>query len=389
MTNDVNDVGSEVEPDLEMEIAGPPARRHDLASSRLRRTLVVATMLALLIVGFIFIGSRSPFDDPAARTPRDDTTPTAPAAAASATDLLDDLPQGLPPAIPHLRGGMLHVGGARIRTTANRLLAASGTVLVGRSGDDPVQWWTLDGVDLAPMPELEGVFTPSLSPRGDLVAWTSYPDRQTTRITVLRLETRAEVDHVDLPAPYVECCGGGQDVEIRGFDLRDQLYWSDGRGMQVWRPGSGAPHQRVSGGGTLLQVAPAGPVRQGGSLGRVDARGHWSKLGDLPTDQGLAWSGDGRLAAYGGDDTGLVAVKQAPTDEWVLDPATAARTRLAVPDGVPSELIGFESDDAILVDAIARPRRHYLLRCSVSDGACERTAPPGRPTWVFPEHSTF
>jgi len=396
MTNDVSDdptSTTDLDTGVEIEIAGPPARRHDATRTRRRRRAPVLVLVATLVGAMVWAGTSqlSEDDHSTPSTPRADAPrrPSATPAQLSVGQVLDGLPQGTAPASAYLQGGSLHVGPVGIRTTAHRLLAAGPTVLVGRSADDPVRWWSLAGSDLLPVPALEGVFTPSLSPSGHLVAWASYPDKQTTRISVLDPTTGTVVDHRDLDAPFVTCCGGGQDVEIMGFDLRDQLYFSQGRGVLVWRPLSGTAPLHVSGGGVSLQVAPAGLVRQGGALGRVDARGHWSDIADLPADQGMVWSADGTLMAYGGDDSGSVAVKESPTDTWVLDPGTGARTRLDLPEGITTEVVAFESDDADLVDAIARPRRHHLLRCSVADGACEQTVPPGPPTWVFPEHSYY
>jgi hypothetical protein len=387
MTQDRSDRATatrELDGHIEMEIAGPPV----VTSARGRRRVVALLAVAFVSVVLLQTSTGWPSGDPSAST----QAPSAPqhsASPPSPAEVLDGLPQGLAPAVPYLRGGMLHVGGDTIRTTANRLLAADGTVLVGRSDDDVSRWWIVDGLDLVAMHQLDDASMPALSPHGDLVAWTSYPDPRTTRITAMRTLDRTEVDHVDLDAPFATCCGGGQEVDIIGFDLGEQLYWSQGASIRVWQPGTGTPPHRLSGGGTTLQIAPAGPVRQCGALGTVDARGHWSEVRDLPADQGMVWSTDGALLAYAGDATGTVTDDQPPTDRWILDLATGTRTQLDLPDAISVQLVGFESDQAVLVDAFARPHRHYLLRCAVSDGACERTLRPGRPTWTFSAHSWF
>jgi hypothetical protein len=379
---------------VEMEIVVPPGERDRAPDGRRRsvpqRLRLLIVVAALVVAVVVLATSRS--RDASSTPPPHDGQPKAPASSSAPVtpdEALDALPQGPPPAIPFLRNGNLHADGITFLTRADRLLVAGDTLLVGRSDGDSAQWQVLDRTDLVPVPELEDVFTPYLSPLGDVLAWTSYPDEQTTRITAWQPSTRAEVGHLDLAAPYAECCGGGQEVEILGFDLREQVYFTDRHGYQVWRPGTGAASHRLTGVDSVAQLAPGGPVRQGGALGRVDAHGHWSKVADLPTDQGMVWSADGRLLAYGGDGTGAVAVKEPPTDAWVLDRDTGRRTHLALPAGIPAGAVAFESDRWVLVDAVARPRRHYLLRCAVSDGACERALPPGRPTWVFPERSYF
>jgi len=381
--------------DVEMEVVAVPdayRRRRDPASSRRRRRLVGVVVTGLAIVATVVLATASPFDHPARSTspsqhPRHEPSPTDP--VVTSRQALDALPQGLPPKIPYLQDGDLHLDGAVVPTRADRLLTAGSTLLVGRSDVDPVRWWIVDGLDLVHLPELDGVFTPSLSPTGDLLVWTSYPDKETTRITAWQPSTRAELDHVDLDAPYAECCGGGQEGEIYGIDLQDAVYWASRHGYQVWRPTTGANPRRLSGIRAMLEIAPTGPVRQGGALGRTDARGRWSKLLDLPMDQGMTWSEDGKLVAYGGDDAGTAALKQSPTAEWVLDTTSGTRTRLDLPSGVAVAVVAFESDRTVLVDAIARPRRHYLLRCTMADGTCERTLEPGRPTWILAEHSYF
>ena len=350
---------------VEMELMAPPgegARVHDGRRSHRRgRVLLVLAIVALVAIGAVVATAR-PLDSSSTVHPaaphRTTPSPLSAPAPVTPTAALEALPQGPPPAVPYLRHGVLHVDDLTVRTEANRLLVAGDTVLVGRSGEDDAHWQMLDGVDLVPVPELDGIFTPSLSLDGGLVAWTSYPDKRTTRVTAWQPSTRTEVAHVDLPAPYAECCGGGQEVEIYGFDLRNQVYFTDRHGYSVWRPSSGTRPRRLSGVDAILEVAPVGPVRQGGALGRVDADGHWSKVADLPTDQGMLWSADGRLVTYAGDGTGAVPSSSHP-------PRRGCST--------------------------TPPRVDYLLRCAVGGGPCERALPPRMPTgsFVFPERSYF
>lgn len=121
-------------------------------------------------------------------------------------------------------------------------------------------------------------------PAGRRAAPRRHPDKRTTQVIAGDVRTGTEKAHVDLDAPYAECCGGGQEIEIHGIDLEDVVYWNDRSGKVSWAPGQ-QPR-------------------------RLD-RGN---------------------------------------------------------------------------DPFTDPRRHYVLRCDVTDGSCERTLPPGpAESWVFPE----
>lgn len=356
--------------------------------SRQRRrlgALAAAAAVALLVVGPWLVSTLRDDPGPVDRPPSPSPSPSATSSPGPVT--LDDLPEGSPPGVPYLQDGSLHVDGATIATSADQVLAAGSTVLVGRVGQVHASWWLLAGRRLVPVPALDGIFTPQLSPSGDLLAWTSFPDARTTRVTAWSPGTQREVDHVDLDAPYAACCGGGQEVEIYGIDGRDTVYFSQSSGFQAWRPRAGEPH-RLTGADAVMQIAPTGPMVQSdgiGLLGKVDDQGHWSKVADLPTDQSATWSPDGALMAYAGDEHGDVLFKQAPTDAWVLDVAGGRKTRLVLPAGVTADALTFESDEHLLVDAFFLPEVHDVLRCSTADGRCERTLPAGQNTWVFPQ----
>jgi hypothetical protein len=347
--------------------------------------LAAAAAVALLVIGpwLLTLGphDQGPVDHPPSRRPSPSAT-TSPDAIT-----LDDLPEGSPPGVPYLQDGSLHVDGVVVATSADQVLAAGKTVLVGRVAEQHAAWWQLVGHRLVPVPVLDGIFGPHLSPSGDLLTWMSYPDARTTRVTAWNPETQHEVDHVDLDAPYAECCGGGQDVEIYGIDGQDTVYFAKLSSFMTWRPGTRAPI-RFTGPDAVMQIAPTGPMVQAdgtGLLGEVDEHGHWSKVADLPTDQSATWSPSGTLMAYGGDEHGDVLFKQSPTDEWVLDVTGGSKTRIVLPAGVRTDALTFESDKQLLVDAFFLPKVHYVLRCSTTDGHCERTLPSGRTTWVFPQ----
>lgn len=291
--------------------------------ARDRRRLVLvaaAAIVAVLAIGPWFV-SRSGDAHPGPAEPR--PTPTSSTPTSSRT--LDDLPQGRPPAVPYLQGGALHVGDTAVETAANRVIAAGPTVLVGRTDERAAHWWLLTDGELKPFGPLDGVFTPVISPSGDLLVWTSYPDARTTRVTAWRPQEAREVDHVDLDAAYAECCGGGQQIELLGIDARGTLYWQNAvhsPDADAWSPGAGAP-SRVP-------------------------------MSDVPA----------------------------------LRPSTPpALPDSALPEGVLAEPIGLEQDGSVLVGAFSDPRRHYVLRCSSVGDRCERTLGPGRvSSWVFPEN---
>lgn len=292
------------------------------ARDRRRLVLVgVAAIVAVLAIGPWLVSRGGSDDGPGPAHPR--PTRTSPTPTSSAT--LDDLPQGRPPAVPYLQGGALHVGGKEIETAADRVIAAGSTVLVGRTDEQDAPWWLLTDGELKPFEHLDGVFTPVISPGGDLLAWTSHPDAHTTRVTVWRPQEGREVDHVDLDAAYAECCGGGQQVELLGLDAHDTLYWHNAvhsPDADAWSPGAGAPSR--------------------------------------------------------------VPRSDVPVFRSEVPPALPDS---AVPEGVLADPIGLEQDGSVLVDAFSDPRRHYVLRCSSADDRCECTLGPGRASsWVFPEN---
>lgn len=297
-------------------------RDGEALQARMRRRVVLVAAAAVVTV--LAIGPWLLSRDGSGPGPASPHPSGTPSSAPIPARTLDDLPQGKAPAVPYLQAGALHTQGAAIATSANVLLASGPTVLVGRAGGQGAHWWLLDDDQLANVEELDGVRGPRISPDGDLLAWTSYPDSRTTRVTAWDPRSRREVDHVDLDAAYAECCGGGQQVELAGIDANGTVYWHDDRhspDLDVWQPGSAPKRQ-------------AGPVDE-------------SALGASPP--------------------------AAPFDH-------------ALPQGTKVEGIVVEPDGSVLVDAFVDPRRHYVLRCVTPADRCERTLPPGRiSTWVFPD----
>jgi hypothetical protein len=277
-----------------------------------------AATVAVVTVGPTLLGLGDDAGGPAHPDPRPTSTPTSLEDRASS---LDDLPQGEPPAVPHLYRGALHVDGLAIATSANQVLAAGDTVLVGRSGREDAHWWILLDGALQPVAELDGALGPRLSPRGDLLTWPSYPNAETTRVNAWDPTTQREIDHVDLEAAHTDCCGGGEQIELIGIDDQSAVYWTDwrDRDVHVWRPGTSPT--------TIPGPADTVPV---------------------------------------GSDPPQAAFK-------------------GLPAGTQQNGIVQESEHVVLVDAFADPRRHYVLRCDTTDDRCERTLPAGRvSSWTFP-----
>lgn len=299
-------------------------RDGEALQARMRRRVVLVAAAAVVTV--LAIGPWLLSRDGSGPGPASPHPSGTPSSAPIPARTLDDLPQGKAPAVPYLQAGALHTQGAAIATSANVLLASGPTVLVGRAGGQGAHWWLLDDDQLANVEELDGVRGPRISPDGDLLAWTSYPDSRTTRVTAWDPRSRREVDHVDLDAAYAECCGGGQQVELAGIDANGTVYWHDDRhspDVDAWTPGNGSPQR-----------------------------------GPAPSDAIL------------GPTAPVVALED------------------VLPNGTQTYGIAVERDGSVLVDAFTDPRRHYVLRCDPAGDRCERTLPPGRiSSWVFPETS--
>lgn len=261
------------------------------------------------------------------RTPTPSATPTP-----TPSTILNSLPQGAPPTLPYLVGHALHVNGFVISTAGDRIYAAGAAVLVQKwSGTDPT-WWRLAGQRLIKEPELQGVFQVDLSPNGSLATWWINPDSRTSRIVAWDPRTHHEIAHTDLPLPAT-CCDGGSIQNLQ-VDNHGAIRWSDAKGSRVWHPG------------TPPQMTPHAPD---GSLAVVSA--------------------DGSLEASG---------------STVHDFRTGTDHYLAIPAGVGTSPIGFESDQEVLVSAYPTPVQMYVLRCSVTTSACVRAlTPDGRSTWTF------
>jgi hypothetical protein len=141
---------------------------------------------------------------------------------------------------PYVRGGILHAEGRTFRVGRSiNLVSAGNTVLVGHWGKQ-ITWRTLRDGQLVPLPYGEGE-VPVLNPDGTLVAVSTNPTPQTTRITLYDASTDGEIAHVDLALPAT-CCDGGSVQELR-IDSTGTVHWLEERDSSAmpemrWRPGS-------------------------------------------------------------------------------------------------------------------------------------------------------
>lgn len=119
------------------------------------------------------------------------------------------------------------------------LVSAGSTVLVGHWGKH-ITWRILREGQLVPLPYGRGQ-VPVLNPDGTLVAVSTNPTPQTSRITVYDASTDAEIGHVDLDLPAT-CCDGGS-VQMLAMDATGTVHWveerPDGAAPEMeWRPGN-------------------------------------------------------------------------------------------------------------------------------------------------------
>jgi hypothetical protein len=355
--------------------AGRATRRH-----RRRRTQALAAVAAVVAVGLAIGVPALVHRDGTSPGPVDHPTPTP---SVKDPKTLDELPAGRAPVVPYLHEGALHVGQVVVPTTADQVVSAGGTVLVGRTRGEDRRWWLLVGTQLRPVPQLDGAAAPRLEPSGDVAVWTSYPDASTTRVTAWSPATRQEVGHVDLAAPYAACCGGGQLVELLGVDDDGAVYWRDsGSASQppaayAWVPGD--QPRRLVGVGDSPGITPLGPITASGTYGDVAPDGRFRALGHL-ADPHAVWEGGGNEVAIA--DGSSVVVLRMDTGHTFPGPGV----RMALPAGAEVTATSFESSDQLLVRVRGSARRHLVVRCPTDGGACERALDMPTPSrWVLPQ----
>lgn len=295
-----------------------------------------------------------------------------------------------PPTVPYIVDHVLHAGGRAIPTTATGVYAAGDAVVVDTYAHASNTWQVLRGGRLVNLPVTDPAQV-VLDDTGDFVAALWWPDKQHARIEAWDPATGASTGSITLPVPWVECCGGGQDVMLYGAH-GDAVFYeaATAHGFATWRWTPAAEPVRVTVPKPLMSVTPLGLVLQddgagvgkapAGLVGETDATGTWARKASMGTDQQFAASADGTRLAY-------VPYEKAPgpTPDLVVE-NLAQKTRRTVT--LPTtkgyvEPVAFE-DDATLLLLEHRGDRSLLMRCSIATAQCARSLTLSTPTAELP-----
>lgn len=342
------------------------------SATRRRRTGIAAAVAAAVVVVAIAVPAALLGSHDGAVPPIADDGPSPTNAVA-------------PPALPYLHRGVLYADGRQVAAPGADYLEATGdTTLVGYwTPPGHITWSVLRGDGLVRLPYLDDQSSPALSADGSEAAAVTNPTPLTTRVAVYDLASGRMSAHIDLDVPRT-CCDGGA-VQAVTFAADGRLYWLQGVGFHVWRPGSAtAPQLQVE--HPIYQVGPAGPivaVGNGGRVGTVDADGRFTPGRRLPVDQSALFSPDGREIAFEVDDQLAAKTGTTAYGPTVMDADTGRPVALHL-TGTFARWDGFEDDGHVLVTTTGAGT--HLERCDTGAGSCEPVMDlPGSPdSWVFP-----
>ncbi|GAA4406558.1 hypothetical protein GCM10023168_21610 [Fodinibacter luteus] len=292
---------------------------------------------------------------------------------------MDDLPVGEPPLSPYWHDGVLHVRGVQVPApyASVTLEAAGETVLVAgetrfEEGGASPQWMLVRGDQLTPLPVPEG-YSPQLSVDGRVAFWEAHPTAEITQFVTWDTETNAPLASRTVPG----------NMWLEGSVCRINLLGID-----------------AAGNGHVLDQASESPVA------RWDVRADTVAPTELTYDPTKTLN---QFDAFKGledafvspDGTREVFTEAAPGDSPAGCCATQLRVRpaqsgqpgdivtLQLPQGIPSMrlwdaatdrgtwMVWWETNQTVLLDAPVA-NHSYLVRCSTSNGACERVFDLGR-----------
>ena len=376
----------------DLDVPPPPLGALQAAGRRRlrhRRTALVATVAAVVAViagvglGASVLTSSAPVQ-PLRQGRAPHSVPEAPHQTV--------LPTGPAPTVAYWHNGTVYTPQGAVPTAASDVYAAGATVLVGlrHAPEGTYTWWQVtDGV-ARPAPIPAGVVSPHLSPDGHLVVWEEIHPK-VTRVRAWDPATSRVLAWKDVWV--TQGCCGGPVLMLYGVDNAGQAYYGDGNALVVWDTRTNTAHtvtglgglppqpDRVTATGIVLQGNPASLSEAPGVYGTVDASGAFHRTGTVPWSMG-AWSPDGTLMEYPGD-YGQFVLKAPQTTEMVFDPATGKTVRMRFPRGYLG-YVGWESNDALLVQMRTGPYAHDVLRCQVATGSCEIALRGNTDQWRFP-----
>lgn len=305
----------------------------------------------------------------------------------------DPLQAGAAPAVPYWHDGTLYTSQGAVPTQAADVYAAGNTVLIGQrhAPEGTYAWWQVTNGEARRAPIPASVVSPQLSADGRLVVWEEVHPR-VTRVVAWDPASGRVLAWKDVRVQQV-CCGGPV-LMLFGVDDAGQAFYGTGDALVVWDTRTNTAHtvtglghlppqpDRVTATGIVLQGQGASFNDAPGMYGTVDDHGGFHRTGSIPWALG-AWSPDATLMEFPADGTGQFVLKATKTTEWVLDPATGKTVRMRFPPGAFG-YVGWESNDALLIQMRTGRYAHDVLRCQAATGACEIALRGTTAQWRLP-----
>lgn len=287
------------------------------------------------------------------------------------------LPVGSEPTIiPYAVDGVLHVGAVAIETDLTDIRFASGTTVVGRTGEDGSEWYLVVGDRLEPIVRVDRSVRVHLSPDGRAVVWIDAAARDVRTLVVWDIESRSVDDSIDIPVD-VECCDQVGELFINSVTTDHRVIFAT-RQTMIWVPGQ--EPVRVRG---VTQKLPSFPWPRGvmlqdprgrGVVGAVSDAGTIRPVGATESAETGVWSPRGRTFLLSTFD-GQISVQSGAAGEprFIHPPEISGRSQLWIP-------VGWESEDHYV---LSDNGRFPLARCSVADDHCDLLddEPSGEPVW--------
>lgn len=372
------------------------------ARANRRRTLALsaaAAAVAVIVAGTAVVNrdpSATPVRpaDPVEILPPGDTgcapqredpvaAPTGTAITAAQQEWIDRLPVGGPPLTPWWHDGVLHVGDDEFQTPfPTTIEVAGGTLLIGnhewdRQGNTlPGSEWALvkDG-RLEPLPG--GIVDAGLSVDGRIAWWDADSDPEVARLVALDVETRQELASLTMRITPRDKFDIDHSLLVVGVDEAGIAYLLDtskDRPISIWNVRTDAVERT--------------DLTWDDSKTRAEMCPPLGGLAVWPYENAYVSPDDTRVVFTGpapGDaspDCCTTQLRVRPVgDIESVEPRTI--TTFELPEGIPMGTlwraysdrgiwgVWWESDQSVLLDAVI-DGQSYLVRCSTTDGECER-----------------
>ncbi len=309
------------------------------------------------------------------------TDSTAPTGQTDRVERVTELPVGAKPAIPYCPGNGTIVGaGAPIKAACDVLIHRGGrTLFLDRHGANVLEHGQRTLLD----PRGWSDWMPALSHDGRWVAWVTRAGPGEALLLGFDLETGEQVAEEPWPTPegFVQGIDDLGRVYFQDY-AREEMLVHDLRTGDTFKvtglPEHAGRSKYVTDDGFGIYVDGVGVVR-----GSVTADGRFTEQHVVDYEWGTYFSPDRSLVSYERD--GQLVVGASSGDGAVVPlqlPSQGQPVWFPVWEGPETVLVQFDPWSTITPDLLsngveAPAGRTWLLRCLVTDGACEAALEPG------------